>query len=40
MTRVLPLIKKQTPNKNTQEKNDKIKSKLHTDNRNWNDWRF
>ena len=40
MTKWIPPIKKQTLNKKAQEKNDKIKRELHTDNSNWNDCRF
>ena len=40
MTKGLPPIRKQTLSKKAQNKNDKIKGKLHTANRNWNDWIF
>ena len=37
---VLPLLRRHKLSKKAQEKNDKIKRKLYTDNRNWNDWIF
>ena len=40
MTKGLLTIRKQTLINKAQEKNDKIKSRLHTDNRNWSYWRF
>ena len=40
MTKGLPPIRKQTLSKKAQEKNNKIKRKLHTDNSNWNDWKL
>ena len=40
MTKGLPQIRKQTLSKKAQEKYNKIKIKLHTANRNWNDWKF
>ena len=39
-TKRLPPIRKQTLSKKVHEKNDKIKWKLHTANRNWNDRKF
>ena len=40
MNKGLPPIRKQTLSKETYEKNGKIKGKVHTDNRNRNDWNF
>ena len=39
MTKGIPPIRK-TLTKKAQKKNDKIKWKLHTGNRNWNDWKL
>ena len=40
MTEGIPKIRKETLIKKAQEKNDNIKRKLHTANKNWNDWNF
>ena len=40
MTKGLPPIRKKILSKKAQEKYDKIKIKLHTANRYWNDWKF
>ena len=36
----LPLLREQKLSKKSQEKDDKIKRNLKTDNRNWNIWKF
>ena len=40
MTKGLPPLRKMKLSKKAQEKDEKIKWKLHTSNRNWNDWNF
>ena len=40
ITKGLPPLRKQKLSKKSQEKYDKIKNKLYTDNRNWNDCKF
>ena len=40
MKKGLPPLRKQNPSKKAQDKDDEIKKKLHTANRNWNNWRF
>ena len=36
----IPPLGKQNRSKKSQDKDNKIKSKLHTSNRNWDDWKF
>ena len=40
LTKVIPLLIKMKLSEKAQEKDDEIKWKLHTANRNWNDWKL
>ena len=40
ITKGLPPLRRPKLSKKSQEKDDEIKKKLYTYNRNWNDWRF
>ena len=40
MSKGLPPLKKKKPSKKSQEKDGKMKWKLHTANMNFNDWKF
>ena len=40
MTKGLPPLRKQNISKKAQEKDDKIKKKLYTADRNWNYWKL
>ena len=40
MKKGIPPLRKHNPSKKAQDKDDEIKKKLYTANRNWNNWRF